>query len=65
MIRFAMATSNKLKLPEIRLLTLAEQQQLTDLANNMAAAEAPGPDWKERQSTRQSRKQTLERPDAV
>jgi hypothetical protein len=62
MIPFAMATSDKLKLPEIRLLTPAEQQQLTDLANNMAE-EALGPDWKERQAARHSRRETQGRPD--
>jgi hypothetical protein len=35
----------KLKAPEIRELTLAEQQQLRDLGETMAE-QALGPDWK-------------------
>jgi hypothetical protein len=35
----------KLKAPEIRELTLAEQQQLRDLGEAMAE-QALGPDWK-------------------
>ena len=48
MITSAMSSSDKLKLPEIRFLTPEEQQQLTDLAENIAQ-KMLDPDWKERQ----------------
>ena len=48
MITSAMSSSDKLKLPEIRFLTPEEQQQLTDLAEDIAQ-KMLDPDWKERQ----------------
>ena len=41
-----MSSSDKLKLPEIRFLTPEEDQQLTDLAEDIAQ-QMLGPDWKE------------------
>jgi hypothetical protein len=46
-----MCSSDKLKLPEIRFLTPEEDQQLTDLAEDIAQ-KMLGPDWKERQEER-------------
>ena len=43
----------KLKLPEIRFLTPQENQQLTDLAKDIAR-QMLGPDWKERQEQRRA-----------
>ena len=43
-----MSSSDKLKLPEIRFLKPEEDQQLTDLAEDVAE-KMLGPDWKERQ----------------
>ena len=40
-----MELPEKLKAPEVRELTLAEQQQLRDLGETMAE-QALGPDWK-------------------
>jgi hypothetical protein len=48
-----MSAANKLKLPEIRLLTPQENQQLTDLAEDIAQ-KMLGPDWKERQEERRA-----------
>jgi hypothetical protein len=48
-----MSSSDKLKLPEIRFLTPEEDQQLTDLAEDMAQR-VLGPDWKERQEQRRA-----------
>ena len=48
-----MSSANKLKLPEIRLLTPEENQQLTDLAEDIAQ-QILGPDWKERQEQRRA-----------
>ena len=48
MMHFKMSSSDKLKLPEIRFLTPEEDQQLTDLAEDIAQ-QMLGPDWKERQ----------------
>ena len=42
---YAVESPEKLKAPEIRELTLAEQQQLRDLGEAMAE-QAFGPDWK-------------------
>jgi len=46
-----MSSADKLKLPEIRLLTPEENQDLTDLAEDIAQ-KMLGPDWKERQEER-------------
>jgi hypothetical protein len=48
-----MSSADKLKLPEIRLLTPQENQQLTDLAEDIAQ-KMLGPDWKERQEERRA-----------
>src|SRR6516225_9150228 len=48
-----MSSSDKLKLPEIRFLTPEEDQQLTDLAEDIAQ-QMLGPDWKERQEQRRA-----------
>jgi hypothetical protein len=48
-----MKAAEKLKLPEVRLLTPAENQKLTDLAEDIAQ-KILGPDWKERQAERKS-----------
>jgi hypothetical protein len=48
-----MSSSDKLKLPEIRFLTPEEDQELTDLAENVAQ-QMLGPDWKERQEQRRA-----------
>jgi hypothetical protein len=53
MIHSQMSSSDKLKLPEIRFLTPQENQQLTDLAEDIAQ-KMLGPDWKERQEERRS-----------
>ena len=53
MMHFKMSSSDKLKLPEIRFLTPQENQQLTDLAEDIAQ-KMLGPDWKERQEQRRS-----------
>jgi hypothetical protein len=42
-----MKAAEKLKVPEVRLLTPSENQQLTDLAEDIAQ-KILGPDWKER-----------------
>jgi hypothetical protein len=46
-----MNSSDKPKLPEIRLLMPAEHQQLADLAEDIAK-QMLGPDWKEKQEQR-------------
>jgi hypothetical protein len=51
-------SSEKLKAPEVRDLTLAEQQQLHALAESMAR-EALGPDWNKRQISSGQRKPEL------
>jgi hypothetical protein len=48
-----MSSPDKLKLPEIRLLTPEENQDLTDLAEDIAQ-KMLGPDWKERQEQRRA-----------
>ena len=48
-----MSSSDKLKLPEFRFLTPQENQQLTDLAEDIAQ-KMLGPDWKERQEERRA-----------
>jgi hypothetical protein len=48
-----MSSSDKLKLPEIRFLTPEENQQLTDLAEDIAE-KMLGPNWKERQEERRA-----------
>ena len=48
-----MSSSDKLKLPETRFLTPKEDQQLTDLAEDIAE-KMLGPDWKERQEQRRA-----------
>jgi hypothetical protein len=53
MIDSKMSSSDKLKLPEIRFLTPEEDQQLTDLAEDIAQ-KMLGPDWKERQEQRRA-----------
>ena len=53
MMHFKMSSSDKLKLPEIRFLTPQENQQLTDLAEDIAG-KMLGPDWKERQEQRRA-----------
>ena len=53
MIKSAMSSSDKLKLPEIRFLTPEESQQLTDLAEDIAQR-VLGPDWEERQEQRRA-----------
>ena len=53
MIQSKMSLSDKLKLPEIRFLTPQENQQLTDLAEDIAQ-QMLGPDWKERQEQRRA-----------
>ena len=53
MMHFKMSSSDKLKLPEIRFLTPEEDQQLTDLAEDVAQ-QILGPDWKERQEQRRA-----------
>jgi hypothetical protein len=45
--------AKKLKPPEVRELTLAEQEQLGALGEAMAQ-QALGPDWKERQEERRA-----------
>ena len=52
-MHFKMSSSDKLKLPEIRFLTPQENQQLTNLAEDIAQ-KMLGPDWKERQEQRRS-----------
>ena len=52
-MHFKMSSSDKLKLPEIRFLTPQENQQLTDLAEDIAR-QMLGPDWKERQEQRRA-----------
>jgi hypothetical protein len=49
MLAYTMSSSDKLKLPEIRFLTPEENQQLTDLAEDIAQR-VLGPDWKERRA---------------
>ena len=53
MIHSKMSSSDKLKLPETRFLTPKEDQQLTDLAEDIAQ-QMLGPDWKERQEQRRA-----------
>jgi hypothetical protein len=53
MIRCTMSLPDKLKLPEIRFLTPQENQQLTDLAEDIAQ-QMLDPDWKERQEERRA-----------
>jgi hypothetical protein len=53
MIHSQMSSSDKLKLPEIRFLTPQENQQLTDLAEDIAQ-KMLGPDWKGRQEERRA-----------
>ena len=53
MLAYTMSSSDKLKLPEIRLLTPEENQDLTDLAEDIAQ-QMLGPDWKERQEQRRA-----------
>ena len=53
MLVSTMSSADKLKLPEIRLLTPQENQQLTDLAEDIAQ-KMLGPDWKERQEQRRA-----------
>jgi hypothetical protein len=53
MLISTMSSPDKLKLPEIRLLTPEENQQLTDLAEDIAQ-QILGPDWKERQEQRRA-----------
>ena len=48
-----MSSSDKLKLPEIRFLTPEEDQQLTDLAEDIAQ-QMLGLDWKERPEQRRA-----------
>ena len=48
-----MSSSDKLKLQETRFLTPEEDQQLTDLAEDIAQ-QMLGPDWKERQEQRRA-----------
>ena len=52
-MHFKMSSSDKLKLPETRFLTPEEDQQLTDLAEDIAE-KMLGPDWKERQEQRRA-----------
>ena len=56
-----MSSSDKLKLPEIRFLTPEEDQQLTDLAEDIAQ-QMLGPDWKERQEQRRAIAESHGRP---
>jgi hypothetical protein len=53
MMHFKMSSSDKLKLPETRFLTPEEDQQLTDLAEDIAE-KILGLDWKERQEQRRA-----------
>jgi hypothetical protein len=53
MIDFTMSSPDKLKVPEIRFLTPEENQQLTDMAEDIAQ-QMLGPDWKERQEQRRT-----------
>jgi len=53
MMHFKMSSSDKLKLPEIRFLTPQKNQQLTDLAEDIAQ-QMLGPDWKECQEQRRT-----------
>ena len=53
MMHFEMSSSDKLKLPEFTFLTPQENQQLTDLAEDIAQ-QMLGPDWKERQEQRRA-----------
>jgi hypothetical protein len=53
MIDSKMSSSDKLKLPEIRFLTPEENQQLTNLAEDIAQ-KMLGPDWKECQEQRRA-----------
>jgi hypothetical protein len=53
MIDFTMSSPDKLKVPEIRFLTPEENQDLTDLAEDIAQ-KMLGPDWKERQEQRRA-----------
>src|SRR5208337_503428 len=53
MLISTMSSADKLKLPEIRLLTPQENQLLTDLAEDIAQ-QILGPDWKERQEERRA-----------
>jgi len=53
MLAYTMSSSDKLKLPETRFLTPEEDQQLTDLAEDIAE-KMLGPDWKERQEQRRA-----------
>jgi hypothetical protein len=48
-----MSSADKLKVPEIRFLTPEENQQLTDMAEDIAQ-QMLGPDWKERQEQRRT-----------
>jgi hypothetical protein len=48
-----MSSPDKLKVPEIRFLTPEENQQLTDLAEDIAQ-QMLGQDWKERQEQRRT-----------
>ena len=53
MIDFTMSSPDKLKVREIRFLTPEENQDLTDLAEDIAQ-KMLGPDWKERQEERRA-----------
>lgn len=53
MMHFKMSSSDKVKLPKIRFLTTQENQQLTDLAEDIAQ-QMLGPDWKEHQEQRRA-----------
>jgi hypothetical protein len=53
MLISTISSPDKLKLPEIRLLTPEENQQLTDLAEDVAR-QILGPDWKEQQEQRRT-----------
>jgi hypothetical protein len=48
-----MSSSDKLKLPKIRFLTPEENEQLTDLAEDIAQ-QMLAPDWKERREQRRA-----------
>ena len=53
MLISTISSPDKLKLPDIRLLTPEENQQLTDLAEDVAR-QILGPDWKEQQEQRRT-----------
>jgi hypothetical protein len=48
-----MSSADKLKVPEVRFLTSEENQELTDLAEEVAR-KMLGPDWKDRQEQRRA-----------